>query len=38
MELAFNDWNNEIKRRTLAKKYYKEKELIDILKYKLITN
>ena len=32
MELAFNDWNNEIKRRTLAKKYYKEKELIDILK------
>ena len=32
MELACDDWNNEIKRRTLAKKYYKEKELIDILK------
>ena len=32
MELAQNDWNMEIKRRMLAKKYYKEKEIIDILK------
>ena len=32
MELAQNDWNMEIKRRILAKKYYKEKEIIDILK------
>ena len=32
MELAKNDWNMEIKRRMLAKKYYKENEIIDILK------
>ena len=32
MELAQNDWNMEIKRRMLAKKYYKENELIEILK------
>ena len=32
MELAQNDWNMEIKRRIIAKKYYKEKEIIDILK------
>ena len=32
MELAHNDWNMEIKRRIIAKKYYKEKEIIDILK------
>ena len=32
MELAQNDWNNEIKRRMLAKKYYKEYEIIDLLR------
>ena len=32
MELAYSDWNKEIKRRILAKKYYKENELIDIMK------
>ena len=32
MELAQNDWNMEIKRRILAKKYYKESEIIRILK------
>ena len=32
MELAQNDWNKEIKRRILARKYYKEYELIQILK------
>ena len=32
MELAQNDWNLEIKRRILAKKYYKENEIILILK------
>ena len=32
MELAYSDWSKEIKRRILAKKYYKENELIDILK------
>ena len=32
MELAQNDWNQEIKRRLLAKRYYKENELINILK------
>ena len=32
MELACNDWNSEIKKRILAKKYYKENELIIILK------
>ena len=32
MELACSDWNKEIKRRILAKKYFKENELIDILK------
>ena len=32
MELAYTDWNKEIKRRILAKKYYSENELIDILK------
>ena len=32
MELAYTDWNKEIKRRILAKKYYKENELIDLLK------
>ena len=32
MELAQNDWNMEIKRRILAKKYYKENEIIAILK------
>ena len=32
MELAYSDWNKEIKNRILAKKYYKENELIDILK------
>ena len=32
MELAQNDWNKEIKRRILAKKYYKESELINLLK------
>ena len=32
MELAQNDWNMEIKRRMLAKKYYKENEIVDILK------
>jgi hypothetical protein len=31
MELAQNDWNMEIKRRIIAKKFYKENELIDIL-------
>ena len=32
MELAKSDWNKEIKKRFLAKKYYKEKEIINILK------
>ena len=32
MELAQNDWNKEIKRRIIAKKYYKESELIHLLK------
>ena len=32
MERAQFDWNIEIKRRKLAKKYYKEKEIISILK------
>jgi len=32
MELATNDWNKEIKRRMLAKKYYKENEIVEILK------
>ena len=32
MELAKDDWNNEIKRRMIAKKYYKEKEIVEILK------
>ena len=32
MELAQNDWNQEIKRRILAKKNYTEKEIINILK------
>ena len=32
MELAQNDWNMEIKRRMLAKKFYKENEIVDILK------
>ena len=32
MELAQNDWNMEIKRRILAKKYYKENEIVRILK------
>ena len=32
MELAKNDWNMEIKRRIIAKKYYKENEIVDILK------
>ena len=32
MELANNDWNMEIKRRMLAKKFYKENEIVDILK------
>ena len=32
MELACSDWNKEIKRRILAKKYFKENELINILK------
>ena len=32
MELAHNDWNTEIKRRIIAKRYYKEYELINLLK------
>ena len=32
MELANSDWNKEIKKRFLAKKYYKENELINLLK------
>ena len=32
MELAKSDWNKEIKKRFLAKKYYKENELINLLK------
>ena len=32
MELAKSDWNKEIKKRFLAKKYYKEKEIINLLK------
>ena len=32
MELAQNDWSKEIKRRILAKKYYKESEIINLLK------
>ena len=32
MELANSDWNKEIKKRFLAKKYYKESEIINILK------
>ena len=32
MELAQNDWNKEIKRRMIAKKYYKEYEIVEILK------
>ena len=32
MELAQNDWSQEIKRRMLAKKYYKEFEIVAILK------
>jgi translation initiation factor 2-alpha kinase 4 len=32
MERAQNDWNLEIKRRIIAKKYYKEYEIISILK------
>ena len=32
MELAKDDWNTEIKRRMIAKKFYKEKEIVEILK------
>ena len=32
MELAQNDWNKEIKRRMIAKKYYKEYEIVELLK------
>ena len=32
MELAKSDWNKEIKKKFLAKKYYKENEIINILK------
>ena len=32
MELANSDWNKEIKKRFLAKKYYKENEIINILR------
>ena len=32
MERAQTDWNMEIKRRKLAKKFYKENEIISILK------
>ena len=32
MELAKSDWNKEIKKRILAKKYYKENEIISLLK------
>ena len=32
MELAHNDWNTEIKRRIIARRYYKEYELIHLLK------
>ena len=32
MERAQTDWNKEIKRRKLAKKFYKESEIISILK------
>ena len=32
MELAKSDWDKEIKKRTLAKKYYKENEIINLLK------
>ena len=32
MECAQNDWNLEIRRRTIAKKFYREKEIISILK------
>ena len=32
MELAKSDWNKEIKKRFLAKKYYKENEIKNILK------
>ena len=32
MECAQNDWNFEIRRRALAKKFYREREIISILK------
>ena len=32
MELALSDWNNEIKKRAKEKNYYKEEEIINILK------
>ena len=32
MELGLYDWNHEIKKREKTKNYYKEKEIIDILK------
>ena len=32
MELAISDWNQEILNRAKSKNYYKEKELIDIIK------
>ena len=32
MELGISDWNDEIKRRSKKKNYYKEEEIIDILK------
>ena len=32
MELAQNDWNKEIQRRMIARKYYKEYEIVEILK------
>ena len=31
MELALSDWNNEIKKRIKEKKYYTEKEIINII-------
>ena len=32
MELGISDWNDEIKKRSKIKNYYKENEIIDILK------
>ena len=32
MELAQNDWSKEIRRRIIAKRYYKELELVHLLK------